>query len=44
MATASKILQTVEEQDVQFVALWFTDITGLVKEHHDTSRRIGECL
>ena len=31
MATESEILRTVEEQGVQFVALWFTDITGLVK-------------
>jgi len=31
MDTAADILQTVEEQQVRFVALWFTDITGLVK-------------
>ena len=31
MVTESEILQTVQEQGVQFVALWFTDITGLVK-------------
>ena len=31
MAKAAEILQTVEEQGVRFVALWFTDITGLVK-------------
>lgn len=29
--TAADILATVEEQRVRFVALWFTDITGLVK-------------
>ena len=31
MVTAADILATVEEQRVRFVALWFTDITGLVK-------------
>ena len=31
MDEAAKILQAVEEQQVRFVALWFTDITGLVK-------------
>ena len=31
MVTESEILETVQEQGVQFVALWFTDITGLVK-------------
>ena len=31
MKTAADILQNVQEQRVQFVALWFTDITGLVK-------------
>ncbi len=31
MATAADILEKVEEQCVRFVALWFTDITGLVK-------------
>ncbi len=31
MATAADILEKVEEQRVRFVALWFTDITGLVK-------------
>ena len=31
MATAAEIIQTVQEERVRFVALWFTDITGLVK-------------
>ena len=31
MVTATEVLQTVQEERVQFVALWFTDITGLVK-------------
>ena len=31
METAAEILQTIEEEQVRFVALWFTDITGLVK-------------
>ena len=31
MVAAAEVLQTVQEQGVQFIALWFTDITGLVK-------------
>ncbi len=31
MQSAADILKDVKEQRVQFVALWFTDITGLVK-------------
>ena len=31
MRTAADILQDVKAQGVRFVALWFTDITGLVK-------------
>ena len=31
MVSAVDILATVEEQRVRFIALWFTDITGLVK-------------
>ena len=31
MTTASEILQYARQQGVKFVALWFTDITGLVK-------------
>ena len=31
MLSAADILKDVETQRVQFVALWFTDITGLVK-------------
>jgi glutamine synthetase len=31
MVTTADILAKVEEQRVRFVALWFTDITGLVK-------------
>ena len=31
MVTSADILAKVEEQRVRFVALWFTDITGLVK-------------
>ena len=31
MLSAADILNDVKEQGVQFVALWFTDITGLVK-------------
>ena len=31
MGTAAEILKIVSDQGVEFVALWFTDITGLVK-------------
>lgn len=31
MATSAEILKTVQEQEVNFIALWFTDISGLVK-------------
>ena len=31
MDTAAEVLEAVEERGVRFVALWFTDITGLVK-------------
>ncbi len=31
MDSAAAVLQAVEENQVRFVALWFTDITGLVK-------------
>ncbi len=31
VATAAEVIQKIEEQGVRFVALWFTDITGLVK-------------
>lgn len=31
MVTKVDILQMVEDQNVNFIALWFTDITGLVK-------------
>ena len=31
MATKDSILATVLEQRVQFIDLWFTDITGMVK-------------
>lgn len=31
MDTAAEVLEAVEERDARFVALWFTDITGLVK-------------
>lgn len=31
METAAQVLEAVEEAQARFVALWFTDITGLVK-------------
>src|SRR5690348_7672601 len=31
MMTKESVLTAVDEQDVQFIDLWFTDITGTVK-------------
>lgn len=31
MATREVVLKSVVEQDIRFIALWFTDITGVVK-------------
>src|SRR5215207_10159615 len=31
MMTKDSVLAAIEEQNVQFVDLWFTDITGMVK-------------
>ena len=44
MAAAAEILQQVQEQRVAFVALWFTDITGLVKSIMIPAGGAGECL
>lgn len=44
MVTKVDILQMVEEQDVRFVALWFTDITGLVKSVMIPAKELGNVL
>ena len=44
MTPADKILQTVEQQRVRFVALWFTDIAGLVKSIMIPARELGNVL
>src|SRR5579871_2209718 len=32
MTTKEAVLTAIEEQQVKFVVLWFTDITGIVKD------------
>ena len=44
MTPADKILQTIEQQRVRFVALWFTDIAGLVKSIMIPARELGNVL
>ena len=44
MNSAPEILQTVEEEQVRFVALWFTDITGLVKSIVIPARELANVL
>ena len=44
MVTQVDILQMVEEQNVKFVALWFTDITGLVKSVMIPAKELGNVL
>lgn len=44
MTPADTILQTVEQQRVHFVALWFTDIAGLVKSIMIPARELGNVL
>ena len=44
MTSADKILQTIEQQRVRFVALWFTDIAGLVKSIMIPARELGNVL
>lgn len=44
MVTKVDILQMVEEQNVKFVALWFTDITGLVKSVMIPARELTNVL
>ena len=44
MTTADGILQAMEEQGVRFVALWFTDIAGLVKSVMIPAAELGDVL
>jgi len=44
MVTADEVLKQAEEQRVRFVALWFTDITGLVKSIMIPARELGNVL
>lgn len=44
MMNKDAVLAAIEEQQVRFVALWFTDITGLVKSVTIPAGRIGAVL
>ncbi len=44
MMTKDDVLAAIHEQSVRFVALWFTDITGLVKSVTVPAKRIGEVI
>ena len=44
MLTPTEALAAVEENDVRFVALWFTDITGLVKNITIPARELENVL
>ncbi len=44
MVTADDILQVMAERRVRFVALWFTDITGLVKSIMIPASELGNVL
>lgn len=44
MVTADDILQAMAERRVRFVALWFTDITGLVKSIMIPASELGNVL
>ena len=44
MVTADEILQVMAAQRVRFVALWFTDITGLVKSIMIPAQELGNVL
>lgn len=44
MVTADDILQVMAERRVKFVALWFTDITGLVKSIMIPASELGNVL
>jgi glutamine synthetase len=42
--TRDAVLAALEEQKVNFLDLWFTDITGLVKSITRPASRVGEIL
>ncbi len=44
MVTKADILEQVDKQNVQFVALWFTDITGIVKSVMIPARELENVL
>lgn len=44
MTTKEAVLAAIEDQQVKFVALWFTDITGLVKSITVPARRAENVL
>ncbi len=44
MLTKDAVLAAIDEQQVKFVALWFTDITGLVKSVTVPARRLEDVI
>jgi glutamine synthetase len=42
--TKESILQTLETEHIQFVVLWFTDITGIVKSVMVPSKKIADVI
>jgi glutamine synthetase len=44
MLTKDSVLAAIDEQQVKFVVLWFTDITGLVKAVTVPAKKIGDVI
>lgn len=44
MLTKEAVLAAIDEQQIKFVALWFTDITGLVKSVTVPARKVEDVL
>jgi glutamine synthetase len=44
MFTKDAVLAAIDEQQIKFVALWFTDITGLVKSVTVPARKVADVL
>jgi glutamine synthetase len=44
MNTRDSILQTIDEQHIQFIVLWFTDIMGIVKSVTIPSRKLSDVI
>lgn len=44
MATKESILSAIEAQNVQYVSLWFTDITGIVKNITVPARKVESVI